>query len=205
MHTHTYIWGNFCSLDLPVGGSLTADQLHSTDVISSKAESVFVPRLCSVFVPAIMAKMYPPLQSKSSWDWWSDQFNMAPQGELSYIPFSSLVSSLNIYLSLHLSFIYSHLHPFLLQSFWLPFFLSLHFFPSIRSCRLDLFASAIAFSLISFFSHAWPLTLWIYSFISLFFYTVKQFSINYFRLKQKYKNQTEMDKCMFLKVGKENP
>lgn len=65
-------WGlfrqNFCSLDLPVRGSLTADQLHTTDVISSKAQSVFLPRLCSVFVPAIMAKMYPRLQSKSSWD-----------------------------------------------------------------------------------------------------------------------------------------
>lgn len=145
-------WGKFCSLDLPVGGSLTADQLHATDVISSKAESVFVPWLCSVFVPAIMAKMYPRLQSKSSWDWWSDQFSMAPQGELSYIPFSSLVSSLNIYLSLHLSFIYSHLLRFLLQSFWLPFFLSLLFFPSIRSCWLDLFASAIAFSLIISYS-----------------------------------------------------
>lgn len=201
VRTWGLFWGNFCCLDLPVRGCLTADQLHTTDVISSKAESVFVPWLCSVFVPAIMAKMYPQLQSKSSWDWWSDQFNMEPQGELSYIPFLSLVSSLNIYLSLHLSFIYSHLFSFLLQSFWLPFFFSLLFFPSIRFCWLDLFLSAIAFLSSPFLSHSWPLALWICTFISLFFYTVIQFSIDYFELEQKYNEWTEIDKCMFLKVG----
>lgn len=97
--------------------------------------------------------MYPQLQSEGSWDRESDQFKMAPRGGLFFILFSSPVSSPNINMPLHLSFIlFPSLCPPLLQR--LPRFLALSSFPLSITSILTSFCILLSQCLI--FGHFLP-------------------------------------------------
>lgn len=130
-------------------------------VVSWEVESVctsFILPLACFFLVIIMRP-----QSEGSWDCCTDQFKMELQGGLFLILFSSPVSSVNKYLSLHLSFIHFPSPP-LSSSVVLHSFLSLSHFPDflmlLSFCILIIFSSSF-FSFFHFSYLSFPLIFFI--------------------------------------------